>query len=131
MTNCCPNFALNQNITAMRKSNVSKFIDRFNIAGFTFWDGYMIFDKLRAGQELMLLREEDNRYDPQAVAIYFGDFKLGYIPRENNSMVCKFLDLGYTNIFELRVQSVQPEANPERQVYVALYIKDARNEENL
>ena len=115
----------------MRKSNVSKFVDRFNIAGFTFWDGYMIFDNLRAGQELMLLREEDNRYDPQAVAIYFGDFKLGYIPRENNSMVSKFLDLGYTNIFELRVQSVQPEANPERQVYVALYIKDARNEENL
>ena len=112
----------------MRKSNVSKFVDRFNIAGFTFWDGYMAFDKLRAGVELLLQREEDNRYDPQAVAIYLGDFKLGYIPRENNSMVSKFLDLGYTDIFELRVQSVQPEANPERQIHVALYLKEAKRE---
>ena len=122
------NFALNQNITAMKKSNVSKFIDRFNIAGFTFWDGYLAFDKLRAGVELQLVREEDNRYDPQAVAIYFEDIKLGYIPRDNNEMVSKFFDLGYTDIFELRVQSVQPEAIPERQIHVALYLREAKRE---
>ncbi len=110
----------------MRKSNVSKFFDRFNIAGFTFWDGYMAIDQLRAGVELQLVREEDNRYDPQAVAIYLGEYKLGYIPRDNNNIVSKFFDFGYTDIFELRVQCVQPEANPERQVQVALYIKEAK-----
>jgi hypothetical protein len=127
----CTNFASNQNITAMKKSKVSRFIDRFNIAGFTFWDGYLAIDKLRPGVELQLVREDDNGHDPQAVAIYLGEYKLGFIPRDNNSMVSKFLDLGYTDIFELRVQSLQPEAIPERQVYVALYLREAKKEDEI
>lgn len=43
----------------------------FHLAGFIYWDGPFVFDKLKLGTKLTLKREMDNRYDAEAVAVYF------------------------------------------------------------
>lgn len=73
---------------------------------------------------LTLKREEENRFDNYAIAIYYGEAKLGFIPRDQNHELSKFLEQGY-DIFEARIQRVSPEENPENQVQVIVYILPA------
>ena len=98
----------------------------FHIAGFGFWRGCEAFEQLKIGTRLELIREEDNKFDPYAVAIYYGDFKLGFIPREDNHDISKFLDMGWNNLFEVRITRLTPDAHPESQVEVIVYVKNNR-----
>ncbi|MFZ4455526.1 MAG: HIRAN domain-containing protein [Bacteroidales bacterium] len=95
----------------------------FHIAGFSYWEGCLAFNELKIGIELTLVREEDNKFDPYAVAIYWGEYKLGFIPRAENHEISKFLELGYSDLFEVRINKLSPDAHLENQVGVIVYIK--------
>ena len=110
----------------MTQNTINKHIGSFYIAGFTFWDGCMAFSQLKVGKALKLVREEDNKFDPYAVAIYYEGYKLGFVPRGDNQLICQFLDLGYTDIFDARVQRISPDAHPEKQIGVVVFLKDAK-----
>ena len=110
----------------MTQNTLNKHISSFYIAGFTFWDGCMAFNELKVGRKLRLVCEEDNRYDPNAVAIYYENYKLGYIPRGENQMISQFVDLGYADIFDVRIQRLSPDAHPEKQIGVVVFLKDAK-----
>ena len=96
----------------------------FHIAGFGYWEGCEAFKHLKIGTKLHLVREEDNKFDPYAVAIYHEDFKLGYIPRGENHDISKYLDMGLGYIYEVRITRITPDVHPEQQVEVILYIKN-------
>ena len=99
----------------------------FHIAGFSYWDGCIVFNELKIGTELTLQREEDNKFDPYAVAIYYGEYKIGFIPRNENHEISKFLELGHTDLFEVRINRITPDAQPESQVGVIVYIKPVKD----
>ena len=94
-----------------------------NIAGFTYWDGCIAFEELKMGTILELVREEHNSHDPNAVAIYYKDMKLGFIPKRHNELLSQFIEMGHDAVFEVRVCQIDEEAHPELQVYVNVYIK--------
>lgn len=94
-----------------------------NIAGFTYWDGATAFRKLEIGLPLALKREKDNAFDPYAVAIYFEQYKLGFVPRNQNKEISKFLEMGYEDIFEIVVNRISPEEHPEHQVGFIVFLK--------
>ena len=95
----------------------------FHIAGFTYYDGVDVFDNLKIGTKLFLKAEPENPYDPKAVAIYYGeDIHIGYVPRDENEVMSKFLILGYFDLFEVKINQVSPEAHPEKQVRVVVRI---------
>lgn len=48
----------------------------------------------RHGDELRLVREPKNPYDRAAIAVYDGDFKLGYIPKVDNRNLAIAIDQG-------------------------------------
>lgn len=49
--------------------------------------------KLKADEELQLVREPKNPYDRNAVAVYSSDGqKLGYVPKEDAPMVARVID---------------------------------------
>ncbi len=104
---------------------IRRHYDTFTIAGFTYWDGCIVLDQLKIGKELSLVLEDENKFDAYAVAIYFGEHKLGYIPRGANREISKFLEMGYNDIFEVRINRITPEAEPEGQVGIIVYIKSA------
>lgn len=99
-----------------------KHLINFHIAGFTYYDGCLVFDQLKIGSQLTMKREKENGYDPDAIAIYFDEFKLGFIPKDENFVICKFLDMGYENSFELRCNQLNHEAHTEHQVGCILYL---------
>lgn len=103
-------------------------LTNFHIAGFSFWDGAEAFEHLKIGTQLDLVREPDNKFDAYAVAIYFGDFKLGFIPRGENHDISKYLDMGLADIYEVRIQRISPDMNPENQIEVIVYIKNQSKE---
>ena len=64
------------------------------LAGFQFHRGEAVWESLNVGDELKLVRETSNEHDPDAVAVYFGDEQLGYVPRAENSAISQMLDRG-------------------------------------
>jgi hypothetical protein len=106
----------------MKNQSTLEHFEHFNIAGFTFYEGAMAFNDLSIGTSLQLVAEPDNRFDKNAVAIYFGDKKLGFIPRTNNREISKVLNAGH-NIFKTIVQRINPTAMPEEQVGVIVFIE--------
>jgi HIRAN domain. len=94
----------------------------FHIAGFTYWDGLEVFEELKVGTELTIEAEPDNRHDPNAVKILFNETMLGYIPRDENEAISKFLQLGYSKLFSIRINRITPEAHTEKQISVTVKI---------
>lgn len=94
----------------------------FHIAGFGFWEGCEAFEHLKIGTKLDLVRETDNAFDPYAVAIYYGEYKLGFIPRGKNHDISKYLDMGLGDIYDVRITRITPDVHPEDQVEVIVYI---------
>jgi len=98
----------------------------FHIAGFTYHNGVDVFELLKIGTKLSLKAEPKNRFDPNAVAIYYRENKLGFVPKSENEMLRKFLNLGYSDIFEVKISQVSPDEHPERQIRVVVRIKENR-----
>lgn len=96
----------------------------FEIAGFTYYDGALVFNQLQIGSALNLVYEPDNKFDPYAVAIYFEGNKLGYVPRGENKPISKLLEMGH-NILEAYIQRIDPTDHPESQVGVVIFLKKA------
>lgn len=101
------------------------FID-CNIAGFTYYDGIDVIDKLTIGTTVSLRAEPDNPYDPEAVAIYYNKTKLGYVPKQKNIYVSDLLYFGYNEIFEAKISARNPENEPEHQFRIVVKLIDNR-----
>lgn len=96
--------------------------DHFPIAGFTYYEGVLAFNDLKIGAELNLVAEPKNRYDENAVAIYYKKHKLGFVPSSHNHALATILKAGI-NIFETRVQQLKADAHPEQQVHAVVFVK--------
>ena len=94
-----------------------------NVAGFSHYEGCVVFNELKIGTPLQLVREDENAYDHDAVAIFFGDSHLGYVPSSKNEQLATMLDLGHGDLFEAYVQRLNPTAHPENQVHVGIFVK--------
>ncbi len=94
-----------------------------NIAGFAYGEGCIVMDELKVGTQIQLVRDNYNKFDPLAIAIYYKNSKLGYIPQDKNGPLALFLDMDYNDIFEVRISRLNPNAHPEKQVYINIYLK--------
>ena len=95
------------------------------IAGTSFQDLSDVWDELYEGAQLALVRQKDNRFDSNAVAVALADdfdgdienfdfsFILGYVPRADNEYLATMLDLGWADAFECQLSSVRGH-NPYR-----------------
>jgi len=50
------------------------------------------------------------------------DFKLGFVSRGENKELSKFCEMGYADIFDVRINRLSPDEHPENQVGVIVYI---------
>ena len=109
-----------------KKYEPSRHFDYFHLAGFAYYDGLDVVNELRLGQKVELVREIDNPCDHDAVAIYYKDKKLGYIPASHNQQISTLLFYGHGDIFEARIQMVNIETPPERQFRIVVKVRDNR-----
>ena len=95
-----------------------------HVAGFAYHEGLSVVDELRLGVKVELRFEPNNPYDPEAVAIYFSDTKIGYVPREKNSGIFQLLYFGHDDLFETCISMVDDNAHPERRFRITVKIAD-------
>ena len=104
-----------------------------HLAGRKFHDADLVWDRLKIGMPLRLEREADNRYDPEAVQVILNsdgeDFLLGYIPRSDNQKLSPFFDMGHDDLFECRINRINPDAHPEAQVQLTIRIRRKEEED--
>ncbi len=94
----------------------------FHIAGFTYYNGPLVFSKLKIGKKLEMKLEEDNKYDARAIAIFYKNQKIGFVPKTENRILYKMLKIGLEKNLRMVVQMVNPAENPERQVQVLVHL---------
>ena len=64
------------------------------LAGFQYYGGKILWEEMRAGDRLALIREPDNPHDPRAIRVEWRGHKLGYLPRAENRLVALAMDQG-------------------------------------
>ncbi len=96
----------------------SVLIQESPIAGFQFHRGDAIWASLDVGEELALVRESSNTHDPNAVALYFYDEKLGYVPRGDNRAIAQMLDRGES--LEARISKLLIEEDPWERIRITI-----------
>lgn len=69
-------------------------IQRSSLAGFQYHHGKALWEQLQQGDALALHREPDNPYDRRAARVDWRDWKLGYVPRVENTAVAQMLNRG-------------------------------------
>lgn len=79
------------------------------LAGFQYHNASNILEQLTPGTELELKRDPFNANDPSAVEVYFGDQKVGYLPREYANSIAKQMD--NEEPFSLKVFNYDPNAS--------------------
>jgi hypothetical protein len=63
-------------------------------AGLAHHEAKAVWDELRVGDFVTLVREPDNRHDANAVRIEWNGRLLGYLPRTDNEPVARQIDRG-------------------------------------
>lgn len=102
-----------------------------HLAGRKYHDADEVWTELKVGTSLKLVRDMDNRYDINAVAVVYdnGDeYLLGYIPKEKNTTIAQLLEMGWTDIFSCTISKINEEAHSENQIQLTIRMK--KNESN-
>ncbi len=64
------------------------------LAGFRYHQGRAVWNEMKVGDELALVREPDNPYDAKAIRVDWRGQKLGYVPRRENADIARIMDNG-------------------------------------
>jgi hypothetical protein len=71
------------------------------LAGFRYNDGRLVWNDMREGDALGMVREYDNPFDGSAIRLEWNGRKIGYVPREENSALAREIDAG--KVIEARI----------------------------
>lgn len=90
------------------------------LAGFRYHEGKEIWDELKVGDALQLVREPDNPYDSKAVRVDWRGHVLGYVPRAENAAVARLMDRGEP--VEARIVKLRKGRNPRERILFEVYL---------
>lgn len=91
------------------------------LAGFRYHAAAEVWETLRVGDRLELVRETDNRFDPKAISLAWRGRKLGYVPRRENAALAWALDRGES--LSARISRLTEHPNPARRIEFEVYIE--------
>ncbi|HEX4985820.1 MAG TPA: HIRAN domain-containing protein [Burkholderiales bacterium] len=91
------------------------------VAGFQFHEGKRLWAQMQVGDELTLVREPDNAYDPRAVRVDWNGHKLGYVPKAQNEAVARQLDRG--NRLEARIVRLNRSRDPWKRIEFEVFLR--------
>lgn len=77
--------------------------------------------RLRVGDELMLVRERENRFDQNAVLVVWQGEPLGYLPRRENQAVAAALDRGET--VRASIERLRSSPDPWQRLRISVLVE--------
>lgn len=90
------------------------------LAGFQFYAGRELWDEMKIGDALELVREADNVHDPNAVRVLWRGRVLGYVPRRDNAHVAAQIDRGTP--VKARIVRLKAHRNPWQRIEFEVYV---------
>ena len=90
-------------------------------AGLAHHEAKRVWDALRVGDALALVREPDNAHDANAVRIEWQGRLLGYLPRADNASIARQLDRG--NPLQARVVRLARYRNHRLRLEIEVYLR--------
>jgi hypothetical protein len=91
------------------------------LAGFQYHQGKMLWDEMKVGDALTLVREPANRHDGNAVRVEWQGQPLGYVPRRENRTVAHHIDRG--GAIEARISKLVQHRNPWQRIEFEIYVR--------
>jgi len=91
------------------------------VAGFQFHEGKQVWDQLKVGDALMLVREPGNAHDARAVRVEWNGHMLGYVPRAENDALARQLDRG--NRLEARIVRLTKHRDPWKRIEFEVFLR--------
>jgi hypothetical protein len=104
---------------AAAQDQVRLVVQSSNLAGFRYNAAAEVWDELRVGDTLELVREPENPHDSNAVSLSWRGHKLGYVPRRDNEVLAWSLDRG--DVLRARISRLSPHPNPARRIEFEVY----------
>jgi hypothetical protein len=101
-------------------AEASIIVQQSPLAGFQYYDGKALWDEMKPGDALTLVRERDNPHDANAVRIEWNGSRLGYIPRRENADVARQMDRGAA--VKARIVKLTEARNPWQRVLFEVYV---------
>ncbi len=89
----------------------------YRLAGYQYHRASAVWPFLREGEALTLKREPHNPHDPSAIAVWFRNEKLGYVPRRENRVLAQMMDLGKK--VEGQIVQLLNEHNPWQRIRIS------------
>ncbi len=91
------------------------------LAGFRHHEAAIVWQELRVGDRLALVREPDNPYDANAVRVEWTGRKLGYVPRTENAALAWAMDRGER--VSARISRLMQHPNPRRRIEFEVFVE--------
>ncbi len=91
------------------------------LAGFQYYDGKIVWENMRVGDPLALVREPQNPHDANAVRVEWKGQPLGYVPRRDNSDVARQMDRGVP--VQARIVRLKEARNPWQRVEFEVFVE--------
>lgn len=89
------------------------------LAGAQYYETDALWNEMKVGDVLKLVREPDNIHDAAAVRVEWRGRKLGYLPRAENRAVAAEMDNG--GRVEGRIAALVAHRNPWRRVRIEVF----------
>ncbi|MCP3671442.1 MAG: HIRAN protein [Gammaproteobacteria bacterium] len=88
------------------------------IAGIQYHRAEAVWPFLRTGETLHLKREPQNRYDRNAISVWFRNEKLGYVPRRENTTLAQMID--HRQQLEGQIIRLAEDNNPWQRIRISV-----------
>lgn len=106
--------------TAGQAAGVRILVQSSPLAGFRYYAGEVLWQEMREGDRLSLVREGDNPHDANAVRVEWRGQKLGYLPRAENVAVAAAIDSG--EAVDARIAKLRQHRNPWQRVLIEVFV---------
>lgn len=107
-------------IFAVHAQQIRVLIQSSPLAGYQYHAGTEVWDQLKVGETLKLVREPDNPHDRNAVRVEWQGQQLGYLPRAENQAIAAELDRG--SKVEARIARLREAKNPWQRVLIDVFV---------
>ena len=91
------------------------------LAGFQYYQGKELWEQMKVGDALALIREPGNAHDSRAVRAEWNGHKLGYVPRKENEAVARQLDRG--NRLQARIVRLTRHRDPWKRIEFEVFLR--------
>ena len=83
-------------------------LNKFSVAGFFFYEGPKLLEKMKPGDTLTMKPNAENMEDEYAVQLHFKDTMIGHIPRSDNKHIFRLIEQGKDLVCTIR--EIDPDA---------------------